>query len=82
MRSGLLPKSSIYTGPTPPEEGTEMTSSDARVTDADIQAILERGEAGIADLLAAYEPIEHQYYSSVQAGAAIQVMTTIDTYPR
>ncbi len=51
------------------DKGEEaMTDEQAKeqVTDEDIEAIIEQNEAGIADLMAAYEPIEKQYFSAVQ----------------
>lgn len=35
------------------------------VTEADIQEILEQGEAGVADVLTAYEKIEKRYFAAV-----------------
>lgn len=51
------------------------------VTDADIEAIVAQGEAGIGDLMAAYEPVESQYFSSVQASAP-SITYSIDTNQR
>jgi len=54
-----------------------------QVTDSDIEEILEQGEAGIGDLMAAYEPIERRYFASQAATAARQPVTyCIDTSPR
>lgn len=39
---------------------------DSPVTDDEIAAIIKRHEAGVADLLAAYLPIEQQYMSAAQ----------------
>ena len=36
------------------------------VTDRDIEEIVQQDEAGIDDLMAAYEPVERQYFSAVQ----------------
>lgn len=50
-------------------------------TDDDIQAIIDEGEAGIADLIAAYEPIEKRYFEAAQVtGPAVTY--SIDTNPR
>lgn len=38
------------------------------VTDAEIEAIIAQGEAGINDLVSAYEPVERGYIQSVEAG--------------
>jgi hypothetical protein len=38
---------------------------DVRVTDAEIEAIALQGEAGVNELIAAYEPIERSYFSAV-----------------
>ncbi len=35
------------------------------VTDQDIQDIVDQGEAGVGDLIAAYEPVEKGYFSAV-----------------
>lgn len=51
------------------------------VTDADIQAIIDDNEAGVADLMAAYEPLERRYFAAVQH-AAPSVTYSIDTNPR
>jgi hypothetical protein len=51
------------------------------VTDAEIQAIIDQGEAGTNDLLAAYEPIEQRYFQAVTVDAP-SVTNSIDTNPR
>jgi hypothetical protein len=51
------------------------------VTDDEIQAIIDQNEAGIGDLIAAYEPIERQYFNVVQTSAATVTYST-DTQPR
>lgn len=35
------------------------------VTDCDIQEIVDHDEAGVADLIAAYAPVERSYFSAV-----------------
>lgn len=54
---------------------------DPAVNDADVQAIIDQGEAGIADLITAYEPIERHYFTAVQVNAP-SVTNSIDTTPR
>jgi hypothetical protein len=54
---------------------------DSGASDADIEAIIEKGEAGVGDLIAAYEPIERQYFNALQVGPE-SVTYTIDTNPR
>jgi len=51
------------------------------VNDADIQAIIDQGEAGIDDLITAYEPIERHYFNAVQVNAP-SVTYASDTNPR
>ena len=57
------------------------TASDDRVTDEDIQAIMDQGAAGINDLLAAYEPVERAYFLAARVDEAA-VTYAIDTNPR
>lgn len=59
----------------------EREEIDRAVDDDDIQAIIDQGEAGIDDLMAAYEPLEREYFSAVQQGAPT-VTYSIDTNPR
>lgn len=51
------------------------------VSDAEIQEIIDQGEAGVADLIAAYEPIESAYFNSLQPFAPV-VTVAIDTTSR
>jgi hypothetical protein len=51
------------------------------VTDDEIQEIIDQHEAGVGDLMRAYEPIERQYFHAVQQPAAM-VTYSIDTQPR
>ena len=55
--------------------------TDPKVNDAEIQAIIDQGEASIADLMTAYEPIERHYFNAVQVNAP-SVTYSIDTNPR
>lgn len=55
--------------------------SDHTVVDADIQAIIDQGEAGVRDLITAYEPIERQYFNAVRVDSP-SVTYSIDTNPR
>ena len=43
----------------------DKTADSVEVTDRDIREIVDQGEAGVADLLAAYEPVEQSYFSAV-----------------
>ncbi len=55
---------------------------DNSVTDSDIEAIMEQGEAGIGDLMAAYEPIENEYFTAVQVASPTSTVTySINTAP-
>ncbi len=58
----------------------ERNDIDRTVDDDDIQAIIDQGEAGIDDLIEAYEPVEREYFSAVQ-GAPIVTYST-DTAAR
>lgn len=60
---------------------TTRDDSNQDVNDAEIQAIIDQAEAGIADLVAVYEPIERQYFAAVQTPAPT-VTYSIDTNPR
>jgi hypothetical protein len=51
------------------------------VTDEDIQEIIDQHEAGIGDLIQAYEPVERLYFNAVQQPAPA-VTYAIDTNPR
>jgi hypothetical protein len=50
-----------------------------QVTDDEIERIFARGEAGIADLIAAYEPIERQYFNAASAQAVTVAYATNTT---
>jgi len=53
------------------------------VTDEDVQDILDQGEAGVNDLIAAYEPIEKGYFSAVtpiQSPAAYSTNTNFSDF--
>ena len=50
-----------------------------QVTDDEIEQIFARGEAGVADLIAAYEPIERQYFNAVSAQAVTVAYATNTT---
>jgi len=63
------------------EDMADDETAKQAVQDADIQAIIEQGEAGIEDLIAAYEPIERQYFAAVQAYTGTAVSYAIDTNP-
>jgi hypothetical protein len=52
----------------------EREQQDNRVTDAEIERIVAENEAGIADVVAVYEPIEQAYF------AAVQPASGVDTY--
>jgi len=41
-----------------------------QVTDEEIEQIFAQGEAGVADLIEAYKPIERQYFNAVSRPAA------------
>jgi len=56
-------------------------AQDSKVTDADIEAIVEQGEAGIGDLLAAYEPVERDYFNAVQSSTVV-VTSSSNSTPR
>jgi hypothetical protein len=56
-------------------------TTERNVDDADIQAIIDQGEAGVRDLITAYEPVEQQYFSAVRVSAP-SVTYSIDTNPR
>jgi hypothetical protein len=58
-----------------------MTDTDTQVnvTDDDIQEIVRENEAGVADLLDAYEPIEEQYFSVVAAARSSVTYSTNTT---
>lgn len=58
----------------------DATDTKPRVTDAEIEKIIEENEAGVADLMAAYEPIARQYTAVSPQGATVTY--GIDTYPR
>jgi hypothetical protein len=45
-------------------EQSAKESQEVPVTDEDVQAIIDQGEAGVADLMAAYEPIERRYFNA------------------
>ena len=65
-------------------EETHVMDADTNhepVNDAEIQAIIDQGEAGIADLITAYEPIERHYFTAVQVPSPV-VTYSIDTNPR
>jgi hypothetical protein len=51
------------------------------VTDDEIQEIIDQHEAGVGDLMRAYEPIERQYFHAVQQHG-VMVTYSIDTQPR
>jgi hypothetical protein len=59
----------------------DQEKREATVTDDEIQAIIDQGEAGIADLMAAYEPVERYYFNAVQAVAPIGASYSIDSHP-
>ena len=44
---------------------TDKKVDSVEVTDSDIQEIVDHDEAGVADLIAAYEPVERRYFSAV-----------------
>lgn len=48
---------------------------DTGVTDAEIQQIIDQNEAGIADLIAAYDSVEHHYYAAAHASTAREIIT-------
>jgi hypothetical protein len=50
------------------------------VTDAEIEAIIAQGEAGISSLVEAYEPLERQYFQAVNVNATSVTYST-DTNP-
>lgn len=56
-------------------------AAQAAVTDADVDAIFERGPAGVSDLMAAYESVARTYYSAV-SGSDSTVTYAIDTIQR
>ncbi len=51
------------------------------VTDADIESIIAAGEAGIGDLMAAYEPVERHYFAALQSAAPPIVYAANTTAP-
>jgi hypothetical protein len=53
-----------------------------RVTDADIEAIIAQGEPGVAELVAAYEPIEQHYLKSQRATAPPISSSTVSVETR
>jgi hypothetical protein len=55
--------------------------SDSTVTDAEIETIIAQDEAGVADLIAAYEPIEAKYFQAVNV-AASSITYSANTTPR
>jgi hypothetical protein len=59
----------------------ENKQHEGTVTDEEIQEIIDQHEAGIADLMAAYEPMERQYFNAVQQPTPT-VTYSIDTNPR
>ena len=59
----------------------DRKQSQPDVTDDEIQEIIDQHEAGVGDLMRAYEPIERQYFQVVQQHTAT-VTYSIDTQPR
>jgi hypothetical protein len=63
------------------EEPMGDTKPEPQVNDADVQAIIDQGEAGVADLMAAYEPYEQTYFAAVRSDT-VGVTYSIDTTRR
>ena len=54
-------------GPTDGQEGAMAEASMSSATDRDIEEIVRENEAGVADLMAAYELSEQRYFSAALA---------------
>lgn len=63
-----------------PEQDTQTQTDALPVVDEEIQAIIDAGEAGIGDLIVAYEPIERLYFDAVQVNVPTATYST-DTNP-
>jgi hypothetical protein len=62
----------------------DLVNKSAAVSDSEIEAIIAQGEAGINDLINAYEPMERTYLQTVEASGggeeAMPVVSSTGTF--